>query len=188
VTVRVIGAESLLSDERHVALAAVDGAVVPDLERDVLKVAMLDRYARRAEPAIAFMQGYGLKRGAIGTSYNPFFNNVMVLGTNDADMALAANTVADLGGGFVVVAEGEVLGDVSFGLCGLLSDGTADEVVDGLERLYAQVADLGCTMEWPFHNLAFTAVVGELPRLKLSDRGLFDVIDRKHLDTIVGPA
>src|SRR4051794_29556665 len=101
-----------------------------DIERDVLKVAMWDRYARLEEPSIAYMQGYGLKRGAIGTSYNPFFNNVMALGTNDADIAVAANAVADMGGGFVAVADGDVLGSVAFGLCGLLGDGGADEFVE----------------------------------------------------------
>jgi adenine deaminase len=187
VTVRAIGAESLLSDERRFELAvSSDGTVEADVEGDVLKVAMWDRYARWAEPAVAFMQGFKLKRGAIATSYNPFYNNVMSLGTNDADMALAANTVAELGGGFVAVADGEVLGAVALPLCGLLSDGDADEVVPQLQRLYEQVADdLGCAIEWPFHNFAFTAVVGELPILKLCDRGLFDVAKREHLSTIV---
>jgi len=186
VTVRAIGAESLLSDERRFELPVnSDGAVEADVERDVLKVAMWDRYGRWAEPAVAFMQGFKLRRGAIATSYNPFYNNVMALGTNDADMALAANAVAELGGGFVAAADGEVLGLVGLPLCGLLSDRSADEAVPDLERLYATVADLGCAIEWPFHNLAFTAVVGELPILKLCDQGLFDVVKREHLSTIV---
>jgi adenine deaminase len=190
VTVRAIGAESLLSDERRFELPVeADGTVAADVEGDVLKVAMWDRYGRWAEPAVAFMQGFQLKRGAIATSYNPFYNNVMALGTNDADMALAANTVNELGGGFVAVAEGEVLGSVALPLVGLLSDGDADEVVPQLERLYAQVMEeLGCAIEWPFHNFAFTAVVGELPILKLCDRGLFDVAKREHLSTIVEEA
>lgn len=186
VTVRAIGAESLLSDERRFELpVSSDGNVEADVEGDVLKVAMWDRYGRWAEPAVAFMQGFQLKRGAIATSYNPFYNNVMALGTNDADIALAANTVDALGGGFVAVADGEVLGSVALPLCGLLSDGDADEVVPELEALYATVAELGCAIEWPFHNFAFTAVVGELPILKLCDQGLFDVAKRQHLSTIV---
>jgi adenine deaminase len=185
VTVRVIGAESLLSDERRFELDVVDGAVVADVERDVLKVVMFDRYARWAEPAIAFMQGFGLQRGAIGTSYNPFYNNVMVLGTNDEDMAIAANAVAEKGGGFVVAVAGAVIGHVPLPLCGLLSDAPLDIVVGQLESLYAKAAEIGCKIEFPFHNFAFTAVVGELPRLKLADRGLFDVTDRRLLDTIV---
>jgi adenine deaminase len=186
VTVRAIGAESLLSDERRVKLAvAEDGTVGSDVSQDCVKVAMWDRYGRWAEPAIAFLQGYKLERGAIATSYNPFYNNVMALGVDDADMALAANTVDEMGGGFVAVEDGVVLGKVALPLVGLLSDGDADEVVPELEKLYAAVADLGCVMEWPFHNFAFVAVVGELPILKLCDQGLFDVAERKHLTTIV---
>lgn len=189
VTVRAIGAESLLSDERRCKLpVSAAGMVEADVEGDVLKVAMWDRYGRWAEPAVAFMQGFRLRRGAIATSYNPFYNNVMALGTNDDDMALAANKVDELGGAFVAVADGEVLGAVALPLVGLLSDGDADEVVPQLERLYAQVAELGCAIEWPFHNFAFTAVVGELPLLKMCDRGLFDVARREHLSTIVETA
>jgi adenine deaminase len=184
-TVRVIGAESLLSDERHVELAVKDGAVPADPSQDVLKVVMVDRYGRVDEPAVAYMQGFGLTRGAIGTSYNPFYNNVMVLGTNDEDIVLAANTVSDLGGGFVVVEDGKVLGSVPLPLLGLLSDGDAIDFVEGLEKLHALVEGFGCKIEWPFHNFAFTAVVGELPRLKMSDKGVFDVTLRQLLPTLV---
>lgn len=185
VTLRVIGAETLLSDERHISVDVSNGSIGSDVDQDVLKVAMFDRYARWPEAGIGFIQGYGLARGAIGTSYNPFYNNVMVLGTNDADMAVAANAVADLGGGFVAVEGGEVRASVALPLCGLLSDEPADVVVPELERLYEVVADMGCTMPWPFHNLAFTAVVGELPFLKMSDRGPFDVVKRELLSPIV---
>ncbi len=188
-TVRVIGAESLLSEERRAELDVVDGAVQPDVDADVLKIAMFDRYGRWSKPAIAFAQGYELRRGAIGQSYDPYLNGVMVLGTNDADMALAANRVAELEGGFVAVAEGRVLAQVPLPLCGLMSDKPLDEVVAELERLYAVAADeLGAAIERPFHNLAFVALGGELPRLKLSDRGLFDVVERKHLETVVRTA
>jgi adenine deaminase len=186
-TVRVIGAESLLSDERRVELKVAAGAVEPDIERDVLKIAMFDRYGRWEAPAIAFVQGHRLRRGALGQSYNPYFNDVMVVGTNDADMAVAANAVSRLEGGFVAVADGDVLAQVALPLCGLMSDRPLDDVVAELERLYAVAADeLGAAIPWPFHNLAFVALGGELPRLKLSDRGLFDVIERQALPTVVG--
>jgi adenine deaminase len=185
VTVRAIGAESLLSDERRYELSVVDGLVPADVECDVLKVAMFDRYARRSVPAVAFMQGFRLRRGAIGTTYNPYFNNVMVLGTNDEDMAVAANAVAEGGGGFAVVDGGKVRAHLALPLFGFLSDGPLDDFVAAMERLHEEARDLGCAIEWPFHTLAFTAVGGELPRLKLSGLGLFDVTERRLLDTIV---
>ena len=131
------------------------------------------------------MAAFQLQKGAIATSYNPFFNNVMALGASDEDMVVAATAVAELGGGFVVALAGEVIGSLPLPLCGLLSDGLAQDAVDQLERLHELVGELGCKIEWPFHNFAFTAVVGELPRLKMSDRGLFDVTTREHLSTIV---
>ncbi len=184
ITVRVIGGDSLVSDERHIALPVVDGKVVADTDQDVIKLAMLDRYAEDDEPAIAFLQGYELKRGAIGTTYNPMYHNVLVAGVNDQDMAIAANALAAIGGGFVAVEDGKVTA-VPLELCGLMSDRPASEFIPAMEELYAKVEGLGCTMEAPFHNLAFTAVCGELPFLKLAHKGLFDVEKRVLLPMFV---
>jgi adenine deaminase len=183
-TVRVIGGDNLVSDERHIALPVVDGQVTADVERDVIKLAMLDRYGVDAPAAIGFLQGYGLKRGALGTTYNPMYHNVLVAGVDDEDMATAANALAEMGGGFVAVDDGEVTA-VPLELCGLMSDRPAAEFIPAMERLYAKAAELGCTMEAPFHNLAFTAVCGELPFLKLSHQGLFDVQRRAVLPLLV---
>ncbi len=184
ITVRVIGGDSLVSDERHIALPVVDGKVVADTGQDVIKLAMLDRYAEDDQPAIAFLQGYELKRGAIGTTYNPMYHNVLVAGVNDQDMAIAANALAAIGGGFVAVEDGKVTA-VPLELCGLMSDRPASEFIPAMEELYAKVEGLGCTMEAPFHNLAFTAVCGELPFLKLAHKGLFDVEKRVLLPMFV---
>ena len=180
IVVRVIGGDNLVSDERHLRLPIVDGVVQTDTAQDVIKLAMLDRYGADPVPSIGFLQGYGLKRGALGTTYNPMYHNVLVAGVDDADMAVAANALVELGGGFVCVDGGEVTA-VPLNLCGLMSDQPADEFIAAMQRLYEKAIDLGCTMESPFHNLAFTAVCGELPFLKLSHRGIFDVQQRAHL-------
>jgi adenine deaminase len=185
VVVRVIGAETLVSDERRLPASTLDGAVVADPDRDIAKLAMLDRYGRPEPPAIGFLQGYGLKRGAIGTTYNPMYHNVLVAGVDDADMAVAANTLAAMGGGFVVAAGGAVVEQVPLPLCGLLSDAPADRFIADMEALYRAAQRLGCTMESPFHNLAFTGVCGELPSLKLSHLGPFDVPARRVLPALV---
>jgi adenine deaminase len=182
--VRVIGGENLVSDERHLRLPVSGGRVRADPEQDVIKLAMLDRYGTDAPAAVAFLQGYGIARGAIGTTYNPMYHNVLVAGTDDEDMATAANALAEMGGGFVAV-EGDEVVAVPLALCGLMSDQPAAEFIPAMERLYEKARQLGCTMESPFHNLAFTAVCGELPFLKLSHAGLFDVQRRKHLPTLV---
>lgn len=185
VLTRVIGGDNLVSDERHLSLPVRDGAVCADVDQDVIKLVMLDRYGDDAPPSVAFLQGYGLKRGALGTTYNPMYHNVLVAGVDDDDMAIAANVLVELGGGFVCVMDGEVT-SVPLDLCGLMSDQPADEFIAAMELLYAKAVDMGCTMESPFHNLAFTAVCGELPFLKLSHEGIFDVQKRVHLPLFVG--
>jgi adenine deaminase len=184
VLARVIGGDSLVSDERHLRLPVVDGLVECDVDQDVIKLAMLDRHGADAPAAVAFLQGYGIRRGAIGTTYNPMYHNVLVAGVDDDALATAANTLAEMGGGFVAVDGDEVVG-VPLELCGLMSDEPASEFIEAMERLYAKASELGCSMQSPFHNLAFTAVCGELPFLKLAHDGLFDVQQRRRLPTLV---
>jgi adenine deaminase len=184
VLTRVIGGDSLVSDERHLLLPVKKGKIQPDTSQDIIKLAMLDRYESDDPASIGFLQGYQLKRGALGTTYDPMYHNVLVAGVDDDDMAIAANALAEMGGGFVAVDGGEVTA-VPLGLCGLMAEEPADEVIPALERLYEKAIDLGCTMEAPFHNLAFTAVCGELPFLKLSHEGIFDVQERKTLPLFV---
>jgi adenine deaminase len=112
------------------------------------------------------------------------YHNVLVAGVDDEDMATAANALTEMGGGFVAVLGGEVTA-VPLELCGLMSSTSAEEFIPAMERLYARAVELGCSMESPFHNLAFTAVCGELPFLKLSHEGLFDVQKRVHLPLLV---
>lgn len=183
--VRVIGGEQLASDERRLDAPVVAGQVVADPDRDIVKLAMLDRFGRPQPAAIGFLQGYGLRRGAIGTTYNPMYHNILIAGIDDEDMALAANALVSMHGGFVAVSGGEVLAAVPLPLCGLMSDQPADRFLSALERLYAVVAELGCGIEAPFHNLAFTGVCGELPQLKLSHLGLFDVAARRPVPTLI---
>jgi adenine deaminase len=184
VLARVIGGDNLVSDERHIRLPVIDGEVQCDPDQDVIKLAMLDRYGADAPAAIGFLQGYGIQRGAIGTTYDPMYHNVLVAGVDDADLATAANALAEMGGGFVAVDGDEVVA-VPLELCGLMSDRPAAEFLPAMERLYEKARELGCSMQSPFHNLAFTAVCGELPFLKLAHDGLFDVQLRRRLPTLV---
>jgi adenine deaminase len=184
-TVRVIGAEALVSDERRLRLPVVDGSVPADVSQDVLKIAMHNRYARDEQPGVAFLQGYGIRRGAMATSYSPLLSDIMALGASDADIALAINTVAELGGGFVVVDDGVVVASLALPLLGLLSEATAADVVDGVGRVSDAIARLGCTIDRPFANFAMTSVLGEIPFVKMSNRGIFAIESRTVLPTVI---
>ena len=113
--VRVIGVTegNLVTEERHLDLPVRDGKVQPDPTQDVMKIAVLDRYEGSGRIGKAFVQGFRIKAGAIGSSFNPGQMNLMVAGTNDADMSLVANRIAELGGGYVVARDGKILGRAS---------------------------------------------------------------------------
>lgn len=188
VTVRVIGVTdgALLSDERHLRVEVKQGRVEPDLRQDILKFAMVDRYDRWEKVAVGFIQGFGLKDGAIGSTYNPLYENILLVGTNDWDMLVAANRVAELGGGFVAVRNGQVVGQLELPLFGLLYDGSLESATRKMESLYRAVRDMGCRLRTgPFHTLAFMAVCGEIGHLKLGHEGLFDVDRRCFVSTLV---
>lgn len=182
--VRVIDGSSLVSQELQLRLPVREGLVCADTGQDVIKVAMLDRNGARSPAAVGFLKGYGLQRGAIGTTYNPMYHNVLVAGVDDESLAKAANALAEIGGGFVAVDSDEVR-SVPLSLCGLMSEAPASEFLADLQRLYETARELGCTMASPFHNLAFIAVCGELPFLKLAHDGLFDVQRRMRLSTLI---
>jgi adenine deaminase len=185
VKVRAIDGSELYSREVHAELTCVDGVVQADPGQDILKIAMIDRNGVDCPPGMGFIKGYGLKRGAIGTSYNPYFNNPLGVGVNDAEVAHAINEVSEMGGGFVVVAEGKVLGRVRLPLFGLLSDLDADRYVAEMAALNSLVHELGCPIESPFQQLAFCIVGGELFKLKLAIGGMFDVEERRYLSPFV---
>ncbi|NPV30598.1 MAG: adenine deaminase [Firmicutes bacterium] len=187
VKVRVINLKdgSLLSDEKHFTLKVTDGLVNPDLTQDVLKIAMIDRYARFDKVGLGFIHGVGLKSGALASTYNPLYENIIVVGTNDEDMLIAANRIVELGGGFVVVQNGSVLGELPLPLCGLLSDESLDVAIQKMRKVYDVVRELGCPLKSPFHSLAFMAVCGEIGTLKIGHEGLFDVDKRQFVDLFV---
>jgi adenine deaminase len=184
-TVRVIDGAELYSPEVHVELPCRDGAVQADPQQDVLKIAMVDRNGVDRPPGIGFIRGFGLKRGAIGSSYNPYFNNPLGVGVDDAEVAHAINEIAAMGGGFAVVCEGKLLGSVGLPLFGLLSELPADDYIARMKELDAIVHGLGCEIESPFQQLAFNIVGGELAKLKLAIGGMFDVDERAYKPALV---
>jgi len=97
-----------------------------------------------------------------------------VIGTNDADMALAANRLVELGGGFCVAGEGKILSELALPIAGLMSPLPFEEVSEKLEHLRDAAHSIGCTLPEPFLQVAFLALP-VIPHLKMTDRGLFDV-------------
>ena len=128
--------------EAHVELPVIDGKLESDLSQDVLKTFVFERHHETGTFGVGFTKGFGITRGAMASTVAHDAHNLLVVGTNDADMALAANTLEACGGGMVVVADGEVLGLVELPIAGLMNDLGAEEMsrkVHALEDAWAQI-------------------------------------------------
>ena len=189
VEVRVIGMTegSLLTEERSALLRPRDGRLHADLEADVLPIVMVDRHGKGTGTGIGFVQGFGLKEGALASSVSTICSNLVAVGTNPEDMAAALNRLAAAGGGQIAVRDGEPLALVELPLFGLLSDDPLDVVMDKFSALYAAARELGCAFPSPFSQLEFCFVGGSTPALKLSEEGLLRVFGEvvERVDTVV---
>ncbi|HZT91029.1 MAG TPA: adenine deaminase [Gaiellaceae bacterium] len=155
------------------------GEALADPGRDLAKIAVVERHLGTGRIGRGFVKGFGLQRGALGTTLSHDAHNLVVVGMSDAAMAYAVRRLANIGGGIVVVDGAEVLAELPLPVAGILSDAPLDEVVERSEAVVAAAARLGCTVEAPFQLMAFLAL-SVIPSLKLTDRGLVDV-DRFEL-------
>src|SRR5262249_18718932 len=112
----------------HCELSVVDGNVVADAQRDVLKIAVVDRHHATGSTGIGFVRGVGLRRGALAATTNCETQNLVVLGASDQDMADAVQAIEQVGGGFVVIADGQVQAEVPLPIAGIMSDQPAEVV------------------------------------------------------------
>ncbi len=189
VEVRVIGVTegSLETDERRARLGVVDGALVADVEGDVLLLAMIDRFGKGTGIGLGFVQGFQLQLGAIASTANAVCENIVIVGTNPTDMAVAANHLASLGGGKVVVRDGEVVASVGLPVCGLLAEEPMEQVMAKFEVAFAAIADLGCPLKNPFSQLEFCFACGEIGNIKLSEEGLLLIHpEPRKVEVVVG--
>ncbi len=150
------------------------GEAVADADRDLAKIAVVERHLGTGRVGLGFVRGFGLQRGALASTVAHDAHNVVVVGMNDASMAAAVRRLANRGGGIVVVDGAEVLAELPLPVAGLLSDAPVDEVVAASRAVVAAARELGCTLDAPIQHLAFLAL-SVIPSLKLTDRGLVDV-------------
>jgi adenine deaminase len=159
--------------ERHLGLPVVDGCIEGDVEQDALKTFVFERHHETGTVGKGFVKGFGIKRGAMAQTVAHDAHNLLVIGSNDEDMALAANTLVACGGGMCAVQDGVVLGVVPLPIAGLMSDKGAHEVADQVVVLETAWTKLGCTMPSPFMTMGLVALAC-LPELRLTNRGLVD--------------
>ncbi|MEA2576367.1 MAG: adenine deaminase [Chloroflexia bacterium] len=151
-----------------------DGWALADTGRDILKLAVVERHIGTGNVGLGFVQGFHLNAGALASSVAHDSHNVVVVGTNDSDMLLAAQTVIEMGGGLSAARDGEVLARLALPVAGLMSDQPLGPVRDALLVLLQRARELGCPLSNPYMAMAFLALP-VIPALKLTDKGLVDV-------------
>ncbi len=142
-----------------------------EVERDILKIAVVERHKRTGNIGIGFVKGFGLKRGAVASSIAHDSHNIIVIGTNDGDMAFACNRLEEIGGGIVLCDGGKVISELALPIAGLMSDRDAEYVIDKTGELHDRISELGCDLNSPFITMSFLALP-VIPELKLTDKGL----------------
>lgn len=173
-----------ISRERIEELPVVNGAIQPVPEKDVLKLAVIDRHFNKARTCVGFIKGFQSKLGATATSMSFDDNNIVVVGRNDADMALAVNTIKKWQGGLVLVDQGKVVEGLPLPLAGTCSLKPARYVAEMLIRINERLKNSGCPFQRPINALIFVTFV-TLPRLKMTDRGLVDTKNRRFVPLLV---
>ena len=151
-----------------------EGLAVAYAERDLAKIAVVERHLGTGRHAVGFVRGFGLRRGAIASTVAHDAHNIVCVGVDDGDMARAITRLAELGGGMVAVEERGVRAELPLPVAGLLSDQPLAPVLEQSARLGDAVRALGCSIEAPFHAMGFLAL-SVIPALKITDHGLVDV-------------
>jgi len=151
-----------------------DGCVVADTERDVLKIAVVERHLASDNIGLGLVRGFGLKKGAIASSVAHDSHNIVVVGTSSEDMMAAVVEISKMRGGLSVVRDGKLLAGLPLPVAGLMSEGTLSEVVVGLKQVVRAAKRLGSSIDDPFMAMSFLALP-VIPALKLTDKGLVDV-------------
>jgi adenine deaminase len=166
--------ESLVDEPR-----VEDGHAVADPERDLAKIAVVERHLGTGRMGIGLVRGFGLRSGALASTFSHDAHNIVVVGVDDQDMARAIARLTEIGGGVVVVEDRGVRAELPLPIAGIISAAPLDEVVQASEGCIEAAAKLGCTLASPFQTMAFLAL-SVIPSLKLTDHGLVDV-DRFEL-------
>jgi adenine deaminase len=177
VKANIIGVIENQAPTRHLRLEVPieDGEVRVDMARDLAKIALVERHKGSGEVQVGLVQGFGFdKRCAIGSTVAHDSHHMIVVGTDEADMAMAANQLAQMGGGQVVVREGKVIASVNLPIAGLMSNERAEVVSHHAAALLDGFVACGCRMNNPNIQLSFLALV-VIPELRISDLGLVDV-------------
>ena len=183
-------AEDFSDGRPHAVIGMIPGEIVTqdagyadhaDPEQDILKIAVIERHKNTHHIGLGYIKGYGLKRGAEATSISHDSHNIIVVGATDEDMAAAANRIVENRGGITVMENGQVLGEVTLSIAGIMSDDSLVMVNSALEDAKDEAFGLGVSRGIdPFMTLSFMALP-VIPSLRITTRGVFDVSSQRYI-------
>jgi adenine deaminase len=180
--IRVIGliTDQLITKSTLIKAPVKNGVLISDGEQDVIKIAVVERHHSTGNIGLGMVHGFGLKKGALASSVAHDSHNIISVGCNDQDIYGLVKAVEKMGGGLAAVCDGKVLARIPLPIAGLMSEGSLEEVAHGWEEVIQAAKNLGCRLKEPFMTLSFLALP-VIPELKLTDRGLVDVKQFKHV-------
>ena len=164
----------IITEHLQETISIEDGDKPPNPKRDLIRISVIERHGKNGNIATGFVKGFGLRAGAIASTVCHDHHNIVCVGVNYNDMALAVNRLSEIEGGFVVAQDGVVLAELALPVAGLMSVAPFEEVRASLEELRAAAISLGVVLNEPFLQLAFLALP-VIPSLKITDRGMVDV-------------
>lgn len=185
-TIRVISIIEKIATTNQITatLPVTSGYITSDISKDVLKLTVIDRHSGLATMGKGFVKGFQLQSGAVASTVAHDAHNLSVLGTNDEDMALAANTLVQCGGGQIVVQNGQILALNPLPVAGLMSEDPIEEVAKRVASIDEAWKMLGCPIESPFMTMALLSLA-VIPELRLTNKGLIDTVSFKPVDLFI---
>ncbi len=182
-TARVIEVipKTLLTKSVTSKMKIIDGYAESDTDADILKIMVFERHKATGNIGKGFVKGFGLKSGAIASTVAHDSHNMIVVGTNDKDMKMAAIELVKSQGGKVVVKDGEVLAKLPLPIAGIMSDLPLEKVIKKCEEIQKAAKEIGCVLDDPFMTMGFLSL-SVIPDLKITDKGVFDFNEEKFID------
>jgi len=185
VTVRVIGvAGQVVIRHLQVERPVVNGLVAASVADDLAKVASVERHKASGQIGLGFVKGFHFQAGAVASTVAHDSHNLLIVGTNEAEMAFAGNKLAESGGGMVAVREGEVLALVPLPIAGLMSQDPVEVVNEQVQALAQAWKELGCDLASPFMTMSILALP-VIPELRITNKGLVDTVQFTPVELFV---
>ncbi len=176
--------DQIINEGKMEILKVINGNVQADPGRDILKLAVVERYGKNGNIGMTFVNGFGLKHGALASSVSHDHHNIVIVGADEVSMAACVRAIENTQGGLVVCDGDETLAELALPIGGLLSDQQAAVVIPALEKMNEAARSLGCRLPAPFMTLSFISLP-TVPELGLTDMGLVDVEEHKIIPPFI---